>query len=271
VGGRFLGAVELTAMRQAAIRLHDLTVAYDRHPAIHHVSGEFAPASLTAVVGPNGAGKSTLLKAIVGLIRPAEGRVELNGVARQDIAYLPQQADIDRGFPITVLDAVLIGYWRRVGMFGGIDAGLRARALEALEAVGLSGFADRPVGTLSAGQFQRALFARVMLQDAPVILLDEPFAAIDARTTRDLLDLVRRWHGESRTIVAVLHDVEQVRENFPSSVLVARECLGWGATGDVLTAENLLKARRMSEAWDDAAGICLPGQETAPQRGAGRA
>jgi zinc/manganese transport system ATP-binding protein len=255
-------------MRAAAIKLYDLTVAYDRHPAIHHVSGEFAPGSLTAVVGPNGAGKSTMLKAIVGLLRPAEGRVELSGVARQDIAYLPQQADIDRGFPIAVLDAVLIGYWRRVGVLGGIDARLHARALTALEAVGLGGFAGRPVGTLSAGQFQRALFARVMLQDAPLILLDEPFAAIDARTTRDLLDLVRRWHGESRTIVTVLHDVEQVRENFPAAVLVARECLGWGPTPEVLTPENLLRARRMSEAWDDAAQVCLPGEEPALRAGA---
>ncbi|MGQ0677068.1 MAG: metal ABC transporter ATP-binding protein [Rhodospirillales bacterium] len=246
------------AMRSAAIKLCDLTVAYDRHPAIHHVSGEFAPGSLTAVCGPNGAGKSTMLKAIVGLLRPAEGRVELTGVKRQDIAYLPQQADIDRGFPISVLDVVLIGYWRRVGPLGGVDAGLTRRALDALEAVGLGGFADRPVGTLSAGQFQRALFARVMLQDAPVILLDEPFAAIDARTTRDLLDLVRRWHGESRTVVTVLHDVDQVRENFPAAVLVARECLAWGPTAEVLTPENILRARRMSEAWDDAARVCLP-------------
>ncbi len=245
-------------MRAAAIKLHDLTVAYDRHPAIHHVSGEFAPGSLTAVIGPNGAGKSTMLKAIVGLLRPAEGRVELTGVKRQDIAYLPQQADIDRGFPISVLDTVLIGYWRRVGLLGGVSAELNHRALTALEAVGLGGFAGRPIGTLSAGQFQRALFARVMLQDAAVILLDEPFAAIDARTTRDLLDLVRRWHGENRTIVAVLHDVEQVRENFPASMLVARECLGWGPTDKVLTPENLLRARRMSEAWDDAAPVCAP-------------
>ena len=245
-------------MRAAAINLYDLTVAYDRHPAIHHVSGEFAPGSLTAVIGPNGAGKSTMLKAIVGLLRPAEGRVERTGEKRQDIAYLPQQADIDRGFPITVLDTVLIGYWRRIGLFGGVDAELNRRALTALESVGLAGFADRPIGTLSAGQFQRALFARVMLQDAAVILLDEPFAAIDTRTTRDLLELVRRWHGEKRTIVTVLHDVEQVRENFPASMLVARECVGWGPTDKVLTPENLLRARRMSEAWDDAAPVCAP-------------
>ncbi len=240
----------------ATIRLHDLTVAYDRHPAIHHVSGAFAPGSLTAIVGPNGAGKTTLLKAIVGLLRPAEGRVELQGIARQDIAYLPQQAEIDRSFPISVLDTILTGYWRQVGALGRIDRKMAERARQALASVGLAGFEARPIGTLSAGQFQRALFARVMLQDARVILLDEPFNAIDARTTRDLLDLVRRWHGERRTIVAVLHDMEMVRENFPEAVLVARECLGWGATPDVVSPQNLLRARRMSEAWDDGADTC---------------
>jgi zinc/manganese transport system ATP-binding protein len=239
-------------MQSAAIRVHDLTVAYDRHPAIHHLSGEFKPGSLTAVVGPNGAGKTTLLKAIVGLLRPANGRVELVGVRRQDIAYLPQQAEIDRGFPISVLDAVLTGHWRRVGIFGRVPEALRHEASHTLEGVGLGGFEERPIGTLSAGQFQRALFARVMLQDAPLILLDEPFNAIDA-----LLALVRRWHGESRTIVAVLHDMEMVRAHFPDSVMVARECVGWGPTGEIVTPSNLLRARQMSEAWDDDADRCL--------------
>jgi zinc/manganese transport system ATP-binding protein len=244
-------------MASAAIRIHDLTVAYDRHPAIHHVSGEFRPGSLTAVVGPNGAGKTTLLKAIVGLLRPAAGRIELVGVRRADIAYLPQQAEIDRSFPVAVLDAVLIGHWRRVGAFGGISADLRARARQALASVGLGGFEDRPIGTLSAGQFQRALFARMMLQDAPLILLDEPFNAIDARTTRDLLAVVARWHGERRTIVAVLHDMELVRAHFPECLMVARECLGWGPTAEVATPSNLLRARQMSEAWDEEAERCL--------------
>jgi zinc/manganese transport system ATP-binding protein len=244
-------------MQPAAIRVHDLTVAYDRHPAIHHVSGEFKPGSLSAVVGPNGAGKSTLLKAIVGLLRPAEGRVELVGASPADIAYLPQQAEIDRSFPISVLDAVLTGYWRRVGALGRLGEPEREKAMHALEAVGLGGFEDRPIGTLSAGQFQRALFARVMLQDAPVILLDEPFNAIDARTTRDLMALVERWHGEGRTIVTVLHDIELVRAHFPDCVMVARECLGWGPTAEVATPSNLMRARRMSEAWDDEAERCL--------------
>jgi len=240
----------------AAIRLDRLTVAYDRHPAVHRLSGQFAPGSMTAVVGPNGAGKSTLLKAIVGLASPAEGRIDLGGLKRRDIAYLPQQAELDRRFPIGVLDTVLIGAWRAVGPFGAIGGALAERGHTALAAVGLAGFERRPIGSLSAGQFQRVLFARMMLQDAAVILLDEPFTAIDSRTTADLLAVVHRWHGESRTVIAVLHDHEPVRAHFPEALLVAREPIAWGSTAEVLSARNLLAARRMSEAWDDDAGVC---------------
>jgi zinc/manganese transport system ATP-binding protein len=246
----------------ASIRIDNLTVAYDRHPAVHHLSGAFEAGSMTAIVGPNGAGKSSLLKAIVGLIRPAEGRVDLTGALPHDMAYLPQQAEIDRQFPISVLDTVAMGFWRRRGAFGAIDRAMRTTARDALAAVGLRGFESRPIGTLSVGQFQRVLFARVMVQDAPVILLDEPFNAIDTRTTDDLLDLVRRWSAERRTIIAVLHDLDQVRRNFPETLLISRERIGWGATGDTLTAENLLRARQMSEAWDEGAPLCdvHPGQ-----------
>jgi zinc/manganese transport system ATP-binding protein len=238
------------------IRLRGLTVAYERHPAVHHLDGRFAAGSLTAVVGPNGAGKSTLLKAIVGTIAPAEGRVELDGIRRRDIAYLPQVATIDRAFPISVLDTVMLGHWSRAGLFGGIGDAERGRARDALQAVGLGGFAGRAIASLSAGQFQRALFARMLLQDARVILLDEPFAAIDARTAADLLGVVKRWHEESRTVVAVLHDLDQVRAHFPAALLLAREEVAWGPTVSVLTAANQLRARAMAEAWAPDAATC---------------
>jgi zinc/manganese transport system ATP-binding protein len=138
---------------------------------------------------------------------------------------------------------------------------MREEARLALDAVGLRGFEDRVVGSLSAGQFQRVLFARMMLQDAPLILLDEPFTAIDSKTTRDLLDLIVRWHREQRTVVAVLHEFDQVREHFPDTLLLARHCIGWGPTAEVLTPANLLQARRMSEAWDDTAPDCLPAMD----------
>src|SRR4051794_35903264 len=233
-------------MKAAEIRVADLTIAHQRRPAVHHLSGRFAPGSLTAVVGPNGAGKTTLLRALAGLHRPDAGRIE--GAAGQ-VALLPQAAALDRGFPIACLDVVLFGLWGDSGAFRAIGRAGRDRALAALAAVGLDGFAARPVGSLSSGQFQRVLFARLLLQDAPVVLLDEPFNALDTRTAADLLALVHRWHGEGRTVVAVLHDLDLVRREFPQTLLLARDCLGWGATGEVLTAANRLRARMMAEPW----------------------
>ena len=239
-----------------AIALRNCTLGYERRPAVHHLTGGFAPGSLTAVMGPNGAGKSTLLKGIAGLLEPLEGSVDLGALKRRDIAYLPQQAEIDRSFPISVLDTVLIGHWRRIGLFRGVTRPLRDEALAALSAVGLDGFARRLIGSLSAGQFQRVLFARLLLQDCPVILLDEPFTAIDAKTTADLLELVHRWHGERRTVIAVLHDLEQVRANFPETLLLARRPIAWGPTAEALRAENLFRARQMAEAWNETARPC---------------
>jgi zinc/manganese transport system ATP-binding protein len=240
-------------MSPAEIRIADLTVSHQRRPAVHHLSGRFAPGSLTAVVGPNGAGKTTLLRAIAGLHRPDGGRIE--GAAGQ-VALLPQQSSLDRSFPLTCLDAVLLGLWAETGAFRAISREGRARAEAALGAVGLDGFERRPVGSLSAGQFQRVLFARLLLQDAPVILLDEPFNALDARTSAELLAMVKRWHGEGRTVIAVLHDIELVRREFPETLLLARDCLGWGPTGEVLTAANRLRARMMAEAWAEQAEAC---------------
>ena len=237
-----------------AIRFDGVTLGYDRRPAVHHLDGEIPSGSLMAVVGPNGAGKSTLLKGIVGTLKPLDGHIRLDGSS--GIAYLPQAAEIDRSFPLSVYDLVAMGLWSRSGLFGGVARRERTRIEQALAAVGLIGFERRPISTLSGGQMQRALFARLLLQDAPVILLDEPFTAIDAKTTADLLDLVRRWHDESRTVVAVLHDLDMVKRTFPQTLLIAREPVAWGETVDVLSAENLLKARRMVEAYDPHADVC---------------
>jgi len=243
----------------SAIRFEDVTLGYGRRPAVHHLAGTLAAGSLTAVVGPNGAGKSTLLKGIVGTLRPLDGAIALSGGASAKIAYLPQASDIDRSFPLPVYDLVAMGLWSRTGLFGGIGRSDRVRMEEALAAVGLTGFERRPMATLSGGQMQRALFARLLLQDSAVILLDEPFTAIDSKTTADLLDLVRRWHDEARTVVAVLHDLDVVKRVFPDTLLIARAPVAWGDTGRVLSAENLLKARRMIEAHDPHAEACDKG------------
>jgi zinc/manganese transport system ATP-binding protein len=240
----------------AQIKFRDVTLGYDRHPAVHHLNGEVAQGALLAVVGPNGAGKSTLFRGLAGILKPLAGSIDLGGLDIRDIAYLPQSVDIDRTFPISVFDLVGTGLWRKTGFFGGMGKPAREKITLALAAVGLNGFENRAIGTLSGGQMQRMLFARALLQDARLIVLDEPFNAIDAKTSTDLLALVRRWHGEGRTVLAALHDMDLVRATFPETLLLARGQVAWGATAQVLTAENLAEARRMCEAFDETAAAC---------------
>jgi zinc/manganese transport system ATP-binding protein len=245
---------------EAAVRVHDLTVSYRGHPAVHHLSGGFAAGRLTAVVGPNGAGKSSLLAALAeprGAARAVQGRIERDPTVR--LAYLPQAAALDRSFPVQVREFVAMGLWSALGSFRSLALAGRLQVDEALAAVGLTGFDKRWLGELSAGQVQRVLFARLLLQDAGLILLDEPFNAIDARTTADLLALLARWRAESRTVIAVLHDLDQVRAHFEEVLLLAREGVAWGPTAQVLRAEHLFRARQMAQAWDEAAPRCTVG------------
>ena len=238
------------------LRFWNLTLGYDRHPAVHHLDGEVESGALVAVVGPNGAGKSTLFKGVVGAIHPLSGRIERAGIDARDIAYLPQAAEIARTFPIHVYAMVAMGLWHRVGVLGGIGRSEHRKIRDAIAAVGLTGFERRTIGTLSGGQMQRMLFARLLLQDARLIVLDEPFNAIDSKTCADLVALVRRWHREQRTVLAALHDIDLVKAHFPETLLLAREQVAWGETAKVLTAENLIKARRMCEAFDEEAAAC---------------
>lgn len=238
----------------ACLTFRDLTLGYDRHPAVHHLTGTVECGSLTAVVGPNGSGKSTLMKGIAGTLKPMAGACVREDDCR--IAYLPQQSEIDRSFPARVVDLVTLGLWPRRGLLGRHTGADRAAVTRALMAVGLEGFENRPIDTLSGGQLQRTLFARVLVQNADLILLDEPFNAVDTRTVSDLIDLIKRWHGEDRTVMVVMHDLELVREHFPNTLLLARQPIAWGRTGEALKAENLLRARRFHEAWDTNAPWC---------------
>ncbi len=252
--------------RVTAITFRDLTLGYDRHPAVHHITGEVKRGELLAVVGPNGAGKSTLLKGIIGELKPLSGGLELDGLKKSDIAYLPQQIEIDRSFPISVFDCVAMGLWHEIGAWRGLDADRKAEVARALATVGLVDLADRPVGALSGGQFQRVLFARLLLQDAALILLDEPFRAVDTKTVADLIALILRWQSEGRTVLAALHDMEQVRAHFPATLLLAREVVAWGETRKVLTPANLAKSRQLIEAFDEHAEICERDESAARER-----
>jgi zinc/manganese transport system ATP-binding protein len=241
-------------MADACITFRDLTLGYNSHPAVHHLSGAVRRGSLTAVVGSNGSGKSTLMKGVVGMLKPMAGSVNVTPGTR--VAYLPQQSELDRTFPARVVDLVSLGLWPKRGLLGRHTAQDRKAVSEALMAVGLEGFEQRPIDTLSGGQLQRALFARVLVQDAELILLDEPFNAIDARTLTDLIALIKRWHGENRTVMVVVHDLDLVRTHFPEALLLARSPVAWGEAKATLAPENLLRARQFHEAWDENAPWC---------------
>ena len=230
-----------------SIEIDGLTVAYDGGDVLHGVTGRFPAGVLCAVVGPNGSGKTTLLKTVAGLLKPKAGRALLTGRNTGGIAYLPQQAGFDRSFPIAVRDVVAMGLWPRSGGFRRITRAQRDEVEAAIAAVGLAAVADLPIGTLSGGQTRRVLFARTLLQDAAAILLDEPFANVDADTTAYLLALMEGWREEGRIVVAVLHDLDLAHKFFGWTMLLAHESVACGPTAAVLTPENLSRARHLCD------------------------
>jgi zinc/manganese transport system ATP-binding protein len=233
-----------------AVRVETLSLGYDRHPAVSGLTGLFADGALTAVVGPNGSGKSTLLKALAGHCRPLAGRIDLSGLRASEIAYLPQAHGLDLKFPLTLEDLVGFGFIGRRGLFGGFARQDRERLCALMAQVGLKGLERRPIVSVSGGQLQRALFARVMAQDARLVLLDEPFNGIDARAAEDLAQLMARWPEEGRTVIAVLHDLDLVRRLCPQSLVLAREAVAWGPTHEAIAPDQLTRARKLAENWN---------------------
>jgi zinc/manganese transport system ATP-binding protein len=244
----------MASQNQDALTFKDVTLGYHSHPAVHHLSGSLNKGALTAIIGANGSGKSTLMKGITGMLKPMTGAIDI--APDQTIAYLPQQSELDRHFPARVIDLVSLGLWSTRGLLGRHTRADRARLFAALDTVGLNGFECRALDTLSGGQLQRALFARVLVQNANLILLDEPFNAIDAKTLADLIGLIGHWHAEGRTVVVVVHDHDLVRAHFPDTMLLARELVAWGETRLVLAGNNLARAREFRETWDENAPWC---------------
>jgi zinc/manganese transport system ATP-binding protein len=232
------------------IQLTDLTLSYEKHPAVHHLSATIEHGGLLAIVGPNGAGKSTLLNALAGLTKINHGSI--SGLCSDEVAYLPQQSQIDRSFPLTVAELVAMGLWPHLGFNKKLQSKHQEQCRDAINSVGLQGFENCMISGLSGGQMQRALFARLLVQNQKIIMLDEPFNAIDEKTVVDLTKIIQSWDQEKRTVIMVSHDFDYVKKHCPKTLLLARECVSHGLTDEVLTDENLKRAKQLCEASDSA-------------------
>ena len=226
--------------------IRGLTVSYGEKPAVFSVDMTVEKGQMTAIIGPNGAGKSTLLKAALGIVKPLSGKIEVFGRplarTRGRIAYVPQRASVDWDFPTRVMDVVLMGLYREIGLMGRIRGDDRARAMDCLDRVGMAGFADRQIGQLSGGQQQRVFLARALAQDAELFLLDEPFAGVDAATEKAIIAVLKSLKDAGKTVVAVHHDLATVSEYFDRVFLINTRKIAEGTVDDAFTADMLQAA-----------------------------
>lgn len=255
VGRRGLGTDRPSQSMSAAmpaVILKDLSVLYQQHLALDGLSGQFDKGSLTAVMGPNGSGKSTLLQRIAGVLKgpsdKANGALHVR-VAAEHIAYLSQKNEWNASFPITVLDCVSLGCMGALGLFKGLTSAANSRVEEALQWMQLQGLAQRPLGALSAGQLQRVMLARLAVQKADLILLDEPFNALDEATSQAVLTRIKLWQQEGKTVIVVLHDPHLALAHFDQTLLLARSLVAWGPTEQVLNPGNWQQAKERVGPW----------------------
>ncbi|MEX2446602.1 MAG: ABC transporter ATP-binding protein [Dehalococcoidia bacterium] len=232
-----------------ALEVRDLWAGYPGlPPAIEGVSLRVPVGELVGLIGPNGAGKSTLFKTIMGLLPAARGEVLAFGrpvrAAREEIAYMPQIEEVDWEFPVTVLDVVLMGRYLGLRPFARWSRTDRERAMEALERVGLAEFAGRHAGALSGGQRRRVLMARSIARGARLLLLDEPFAGLDAAVQHDLLQILDGLSAEGRSVLVATHDLSCVATSCDEAVCLNRRTIAAGPTADVLTEAVLTETFR---------------------------
>ncbi|SDX31531.1 manganese/zinc/iron transport system ATP-binding protein [Ruegeria halocynthiae] len=228
------------------LAIRGLTVSYGQKPAVFSVDMTVQPGAMTAIIGPNGAGKSTILKAALGIVSPLSGQVMVYGQPLDDqrarIAYVPQRASVDWDFPTRVIDVVLMGLSRQLGLLGRVRARHKARAMDCLNRVGMREFADRQIGQLSGGQQQRVFLARALAQDADLYLLDEPFAGVDAATEKAIIAVLKSLKEAGKTVVVVHHDLATVTDYFDHVFLINTRKVAEGPVAQAFTVETLQAA-----------------------------
>ena len=229
-----------------ALEIRRLTASYSSSPALWDVDALIPSGTLAAIVGPNGAGKSTLLKAAVGLIQPDAGHVLIEGRPAREaldrVAYVPQRDEVDWDFPVTVREVVEMGRYRSAGWISRLRKADHLHVEQALAKVRMTSFAGRQIGELSGGQRQRVFIARALAQDAPVMMLDEPFSGVDVRTEASLLGLLSEIRRTGRTVIVVHHDIGTVRSHFDWALLLNVRTIACGPVHESLSPEALRRA-----------------------------
>ncbi|WP_261806620.1 metal ABC transporter ATP-binding protein [Lapidilactobacillus luobeiensis] len=228
------------------LTIKNLTVAYDETPVFANLDVTFQVGKITGIIGPNGAGKSTLIKAILGLIKTQQGTVAYNDQTmkqvQKQVAYVEQRKDLDLTFPINVFDLVETGTYGRLGLFRSPGAKERAETEQALAQVGLSDFKKRQIGNLSGGQLQRVFVARAIVQQAEIIILDEPFVGIDLQSETAIMAILQQWRDQGKTIIVVHHDLNKVSRYFDDLVVMNHGVIDYGPTSAVYNPANIGQA-----------------------------
>jgi manganese/zinc/iron transport system ATP- binding protein len=229
-----------------ALDVSHLTVLYNNNPILVDFSVTVPQGVMLGVIGPNGAGKTTFIKAVLDLISVTAGTVTILGKAiknaRSRVAYVPQRSTIDWDFPITVFDMVLMGCYGRLGWFRRPGKAEYNCAHEALAAVGLESYKDKPIGVLSGGQQQRAFLARALVQDAQIYFLDEPFAGVDIPTEKIIITLFKKLRDEGKTVIVVHHDLSTASLYFDWVMLLNKKCIACGPVEEVFVPHYLDRA-----------------------------
>lgn len=234
------------ALVETILQIQNLSLGYPGIDLFRRLSLNVDRGTTLAVVGANGSGKSTLIKTILGLQKPIAGRLSWPTGKPRNLGYLAQLNEFDARFPIRVRDLVAMGAWQGFGFRSRLDRKARRKVSEALDHAGMTELSDRALHTLSGGQLQRALFARVILQDAPLILLDEPFAAVDQTTEAHLLSIIQKWKEEGRAVILVIHDLSSVLDHCSHALLLGNGTATFGSVDTVLSPENLVSQNYLS-------------------------
>ncbi|MHA8111310.1 metal ABC transporter ATP-binding protein [Lactobacillaceae bacterium Melli_B4] len=228
------------------LTISNLSVSYGDTPVFSNISLKVGSGKITGIIGPNGAGKSTMIKAILGLIKSQSGTSDYDGkplkAMRKKIAYVEQRKDLDLSFPIDVFDLVLTGSYGKLGLFRSPGKAEKAAAADALTQVNMQEFAKRQIGNLSGGQLQRVFVSRAILQEAEIVILDEPFVGIDLQSERDIMRILKKWRDEGKTIIVVHHDLNKVSDYFDDLIILNHGIVAYGPTNEVYNASNMAKA-----------------------------